>query len=107
MTIEREGVGRARSAGLVADLVLVVCDVSTEPTQEDADVLSAVEGARVVVLNKCDRGVHPSWVGERSRACFRPGEAPVTCSLESREGLDMLRAAIRHALGRGGRCRRA
>ncbi len=96
--IEREGVGRARMAGAVADVVLVVCDVSSAPVDEDCDVLGAVDGPRVVVLNKCDLGEDTAWA-ESELGLFRSGDVVVTCSLETGAGLDGLRAAIRRVLG--------
>jgi len=56
--VEREGVARGARAREVADLVIVVLDGSSPLTQDDDELLERTSDvARVVVLNKADRGV--------------------------------------------------
>jgi len=53
--VEREGVARARGAGGVADLVLLVLDRSRPLAEEDRALLRDTAGApRLVIVNKCD-----------------------------------------------------
>ncbi len=55
--VEREGVLRARQAAAVADVAIVVCDISRPLEAEDEEVLAATAGVRrVVVGNKADLG---------------------------------------------------
>ena len=59
--IEREGVARTRRMLETADLVLEVVDASV-PAAGRVEI--PVEGGRhVLVLNKADLGIHPSWQG--------------------------------------------
>lgn len=103
--IEREGVARARGAGGVADLVLLVLDRSRPLDDEDRALLRDAAGTppRVVVVNKGD--LPAAWgPGDVFR---EPGPAradwaglsPVEVSLKTGEGMEALRAAMREALG--------
>lgn len=97
--VEREGVARARQAAAAADLVLVVFDVSRERQAEDDEILAlSPEGARLVVLNKRDQGIHPSW--HTWSAGSGPGGA-VCVSLLTGHDTDDLRLALRSRLAGG------
>ncbi len=57
--IEQAGITRTNRALETADLVLEVADASTPRIQDfPAPVLTA---PRLLILNKCDLGVHPDW----------------------------------------------
>jgi tRNA modification GTPase len=87
--VEREGVARGSQARAVADLVLVVVDLSEILTADDHRLLSTTTDVpRLVVANKSDRP-----------AAFDACEiGAVAVSCESGAGLDALRAAVVHAL---------
>jgi tRNA modification GTPase len=83
--VEREGIGRARAALAVADLVIVVLDRSRELTGDDTGLLESTRARpRVIVVNKCD--VPAAWTSGMPDA--------VAISAHTGEGLDELRAAI-------------
>jgi tRNA modification GTPase len=88
--VEREGVERSRRAIETADLVLEVVDASGAPGWRLA---AGDAGARhhVLVLNKCDLGLHPGWAG-----C---DGVPVSC--RTGEGLEVLEARILGELALG------
>lgn len=114
--VEREGISRARAAAGVADLALVVLDVSSPLDADDHEVLAATAGAlRVVVWNKADlgtaglrlEGVAESGNGRPAEAAGGPGglaagEPAVVVSLRSGDGLEALRQALRGAFEPGG-----
>jgi tRNA modification GTPase len=92
--VEGEGVRRARAAREEADVVLLVLDGSTVPTDEERGVLEelpdATEGGRtLVVVNKIDL---PRADGE----AHPPGALEV--SALTGEGLDVLRETMRKRL---------
>jgi tRNA modification GTPase len=104
--VEREGVSRARQAARVADLCLLVFDLSQPVSLEDQDVLVGTCGRRrVMVFNKRD------LVGEEALAAAGlkdgsvaplesgPADVAVCVSLKTGEGLDRLRTLLRVALG--------
>jgi tRNA modification GTPase len=83
--VEREGIGRARAALAVADLVIVVLDRSRELTIDDTDLLESTRTQRrVIAVNKCD--VPAVWT-----SC---GLDTLEISAHTGEGIDALRAAI-------------
>jgi tRNA modification GTPase len=84
--VEAEGVARSRGAATVADLVLLVADVS-DPSSIDSEIVSSVESAKLVlVANKRDLG----------RAWSRPDALEISATNGS--GLDELRQHIVRAL---------
>ncbi len=88
--VEREGVARSREALATADLVLEVADASAAPGWRPApDELAG--RPHLLVLNKCDRGVHPRW---RER-----GGLAVSCL--TGEGLGALRERVLEVLALG------
>jgi tRNA modification GTPase len=83
--IEEEGIARARQAGGVADVVVVVLDRSAPIDDDDRAVLEATaDRPRVVVASKCD--LSSAWDASSQEAL------PV--SSVSGNGLDALRTAI-------------
>lgn len=87
--VEREGVARGSQARAVADLVLVVVDLSAMLTADDRRLLTAASNVpRVVIANKSDQT--PAF-----DAC-EIGALAVSC--KSGAGLDALRSAIVRAL---------
>ena len=115
--VEREGVARARGAGGVADLVLLVLDRSRVLDDEDRALLrDTADAPRVVLVNKCDLaaawevrdlpgGPGPTGPGgvlgraEPGGAPGPVGPGPVEVSLKTGAGMDAVRAAMRTALG--------
>jgi tRNA modification GTPase len=92
--VEGEGVRRARAAREEADVVLLVLDGSTVPTDEERGVLEEIadateEGRTLVVINKIDL---PRADGEA-----RPPGALEVSALTG-EGLDVLRETMRKRL---------
>lgn len=93
--VEGEGIRRARAELAHADLVLQVVeqqagsDVSAWPEEVPASA------ARILVVNKIDRaGVFPA-----SEEC--DGYTRIRLSARTGEGLDLLRATLRHAASEG------
>ena len=81
--IEQHGISRTGREIERADLMIEVVDAS-RPVQEIQRVVSDLEpGRRVLVLNKADLGVHPSWT------------CGIRVSCVSNDGIEELRAAIR------------
>ncbi len=84
--VEREGVARTRRMVETADLVLEVADASRPP---GAPVLPPESGAKhVLVLNKCDLGMHEAWQGR--------GGVGISCLTGA--GMDTLTSAVVQAL---------
>lgn len=94
--VEREGVGRGERARAVADLTLLVLDMSETLTGEDQALLEATAGQRrIVALNKSDLGEGaPSSV---SYAACGSGLA-LRVSAKTGAGIDDLRAEIAREL---------
>jgi tRNA modification GTPase len=87
--VESEGIARSEGVSAIADLVLVVCDLS-DPATQDARLPPAVApGRAVVVANKADL-----------RHTWRRADA-VEVSAATGEGLDGLRRRISQLLGAG------
>jgi tRNA modification GTPase len=91
--VEIEGVSRARQAWSVADLVLVVLDVSQRVDGVDLDILRATESMpRLLVANKND--LPAVWrLGD-----LAVGEPVHIVSSKTDAGFDALRIRIREAL---------
>jgi tRNA modification GTPase len=92
--VEGEGVRRARAAREEADVVLLVLEGSTAPTDEEREVLEEIEGTddggrTLVVVNKID-------LPRAKEAPSPPGALDV--SALTGEGLDALREAVRERL---------
>lgn len=88
--VEREGVGRGERARAVADLTLLVLDISETLACEDEILLEATAGQRrIVALNKSDLGVVRPQVDDTSS---------LRVSAKTGAGLDELRAAIAREL---------
>ncbi len=79
--LENAGIERTRQMLSRAALALRVVDAS-EPAGDAADVPAA---HTIVVLNKCDLGVHPAWAGDA-------GAIRISC--KTGEGFDTLTQAI-------------
>lgn len=81
--IERHGIARTGKEIERADLMIEVVD-ATRPAHDVQRVVSDLEDdRRLLVLNKADLGVHPSWHEGISVSCV------------TMDGLEALRAAIR------------
>jgi len=89
--VEQEGTKRSDFAIKNADLVLIVCDGSEEPTGDDTDLLSA-HPESVRVLNKSDLGRSSGW----SESDY--GIGSVAVSARTGEGLETLRSKIHSSL---------
>ncbi len=90
-TVERIGVERARGTMVDADLVIVMLDASEPLTNEDRAVLdTAVDLARVVVLNKIDK-VEANTIEDLGRSI---GGQTLAISATHGTGLDKLRRAL-------------
>jgi len=109
--VEQEGVWRARRAAAIADLVVLVLDLSRPLEEIDLALLRETANAsRVVIVNKAD--LPPAWNTEQLvDAGVPPATAagagvrqtsrmdhPVVLSLKTGAGADELRAAMRAAL---------
>ncbi len=89
--IERHGMKRTGREIELADLMIEVVD-GTRPRAETRRVESDIEpGRRLLVLNKADLGVHPSWGNDDG----------LRVSSVTREGVEGLRTAIRDIVLRG------
>ena len=100
--IERAGMARTRDSLAHADLALHVVDASQEnPEGEASTAENGMKiGAIMLVLNKCDLGVHPSWLREEKSAAENPtSRIPTSC--RTGEGIEALADAI-HASITGG-----
>ncbi len=90
--VEREGVARARRAGAVADVAIVVLDRSVPLEESDRELLErTVSGPRVVVVNKCD--LPAAWTREAIGV-----DDALDVSLVTGAGADAIRPAIFRAL---------
>ncbi len=93
--VEREGVARARRAGAVADVAIVVLDRSVPLGEVDRELLAKTAAApRVVIVNK--RDLPAAWPRE---AIDAPGALEV--SLLDGGGTDGIRPAVYRALTAG------
>ena len=90
--VEREGVARAREAGAVADVAIVVLDRSVPLEQADREMLAATAASpRVVVINKCD--LPAAWPREAIEV-----DDALEISLLTGAGGDAVRPALYRAL---------
>lgn len=91
--IESEGIERTRRELERADVIIEVLDGSV--SQDEAHRVPVAPGKRghLVVLNKTDAGLHPTWNSISG--------LPVSC--QTGAGLDQLRAAMRDAAWNGDR----
>ena len=94
--VEREGVARGERARAMAELTLVVLDLSSPLTAEDEQVLESTAGRRrLVVGNKSDLvmgGLKPASTGTVVGAGF--SRLDICVSARTGEGFDALRTAI-------------
>jgi tRNA modification GTPase len=85
--VEREGISRARAAEEIADLAVVVLDLSRPLTADDETLLSSTKNRRrLVIANKCD--LPPAWRADDPLIGAR------RVSTMSGEGIDDLRRSI-------------
>lgn len=82
--VEQAGIARTRQMLSRADLVLEVWDASAPPA---ADLGEEPEARKILVLNKCDLGIHPGWQTPAWQAATR-----ISC--ETGEGFEALTQAI-------------
>ena len=96
--VEREGVARAAKARAVADLVIVVLDVSESLAAEDLQLLDETRSRnRVVVANKIDLADRRK-TDTTSASGSSPTMADVSVSAVTGSGMDELRKAMVTAL---------
>ncbi len=94
--VEAEGIARAHAARSVADLTLVVLDVSVPLMTDDEDLLAATAARpRLVVMNKSD--LAPAWSPAQSGIA-----GAIAVSALTGAGMADLRAAIAASLAGGG-----
>lgn len=90
--VERLGVERARRAAAQADVVLVVLDGSTAPTEDDLALLTRLKGLNVaLVLNKADL---PACLTPDEAAALLPGAKVLSLSARDPATLQPLRAYL-------------
>ena len=91
--IEQHGMDRTRRELEQADLILEVVDASRSAAEAHRVPIPPDKKGHVLILNKADLGVHPSWI-ER-------GEKGIALSCPSGAGAVELRLAMRDAVWRG------
>ncbi len=85
--IEQIGIRRTEQELERADLILEVVDGSRAPAEARRVALPAgAENRRLLLLNKCDQGLHPGWQGDAAAV-------PLSCTTGA--GQEPLREAIR------------
>lgn len=90
--VEKIGVERAKRSLDEADLVLHVVDSSSEPDDEDEEILSLIREKKVIVLlNKCDL----SPVVTKEQLEDRLGVPVIVCSAKFGDGIDELTEQIK------------
>lgn len=90
--IESEGIRRTRHQLGQADLILEVADASRPAGESRLSLPEDAARFRLLVLNKADLGIHPSWADS--------GGVPVSC--RTGEGLDALADRVVETITRGG-----
>ncbi|MBE7495856.1 MAG: tRNA uridine-5-carboxymethylaminomethyl(34) synthesis GTPase MnmE [Verrucomicrobiaceae bacterium] len=92
--IERIGIERTQRELERADLILEVLDATSSAEEvKRLDLPPALAPRRLVILNKADLGVHPSWDAE---------SAAIRVSCLKNTGITALRDAIRDVIARAG-----
>ncbi len=89
--IERVGIERTNKELTRADVIIEVVDGSKAKTETKRVSLSTPHRGHLLVLNKSDLGIHPSWSEEKF--------IPLSCS--TTEGIEALRSAMRDAVWSG------
>ncbi len=89
--IERSGMARTSKELASADVILEVVDASKAKSESNRVMVSTGHRGHLLILNKSDLGVHPSWEVEQG----------IRFSCEAHEGIDALRAAMRDAVWSG------
>ncbi|HRK16201.1 MAG TPA: tRNA uridine-5-carboxymethylaminomethyl(34) synthesis GTPase MnmE [Prosthecobacter sp.] len=90
--VERTGMDRARRELERADLVLEVVDGS-RPPERRVEMPAALQGRRLLVLNKADLGISEAWQDSADAI-------PLSCA--TGEGVEALREAVRSVIMRSG-----
>ena len=92
--IERHGIQRTERELDRADLVIEVVDASQPAaTVQRLTLPDSIANRRILILNKADLGLHPSWSAE-------PKAIPLSCLTGS--GIETLRDAIRDVIAHAG-----
>ncbi|MCB1279340.1 tRNA uridine-5-carboxymethylaminomethyl(34) synthesis GTPase MnmE [Prosthecobacter sp.] len=91
--IERVGIQRTERELDRADLVIEVVDGSSPRNPARLTLSPELASRRILVLNKADLGIHPSWSAE-------PKAIPLSCL--NGEGIEPLRDAIREVIAHAG-----
>ena len=96
--VEKIGVERAKRALDEADLVLYVIDSSSEIDTEDEEIISYIQGKKVIaLLNKCDL----SPIVTEEKISNRLGSPVISCSAKYGDGLRELTDQIREMFLKG------
>lgn len=94
--IERVGIQRTERELDRADLVIEVVDASSDagtPARNRLNLPPSIASRRILVLNKADLGLHPSWSADSSAI-------PLSCI--TGDGMEALRDAIREVISHAG-----
>lgn len=97
--VEKIGVERTKAAIETADVVLFVVDASSEPTQEDHDILDIIKDKKVIVAaNKVDIGINDNI--NRILDAFGQNNI-IHMSVKQRIGIDKLEDKIKELVYHG------
>ena len=105
--IEQSGMARTNKELTRADVVLEVVDGSRPREEAKRVSLPAPQRGHILILNKSDLGVHPSWSpgfslsvmeAESSDSLKAELQSCIPLSCEKQEGIDALRTAMRDAV---------
>lgn len=100
--LEREGVAKSRSYLALADVVLIMLDLSAKLDAADLAIIKLLDGKKkIVVLNKCD--LRKKLDLKRVKALFPgKGDKVIAISVEKKKNIASLEKAIADAVWSGG-----
>lgn len=97
--VEKLGVERTIEAIYEADLVLFVCDISEQLTQQDEEILERIKNKKTLIIaNKIDKGVNQDL--EKLKERFGE-ESIIPMSVLNKTGLDQLETMIKKLIFNG------
>lgn len=94
--IESEGMERTRRELERADVIIEVVDGSLPQTEAQRVPVTPGRNGHLLILNKADAGLHPSWEMEDGRS-----KMGISLSCVTGRGIEALRAAMRDAVWSG------
>jgi tRNA modification GTPase len=110
--IEAHGMERTRKELAQADVILEVVDASVPATEAHRIPLPPNQHGHILILNKADLGVHPSWSagfslpetensaqGREKSALQSQAAVPLSCT--TGQGIESLRSSMRDAVWQG------